>query len=556
MDNHELLPQDDVWDAAALLAPSRTPTKSGANMLNGLDKTPRHAHGDVKSAQTTPTTPPTATGHDVSSNERQGSPSSSPNAEAVLAALQRCSIAAAERRRLRSITSNEAHDYHGYRQRSAAVPTAVPHPPPAPSAYQLHAGFNPSVYGFNVGLPASVNLPNTPLARPRQTVRTTPSTGGSSRDKVVFTRKPTVKSSQRSQGSPGTASSKSNLHNYCRELSAEMNGLDELVRWGTVDFTPTHARRLLTQELQRVETYVSRQEPCRPLRDQLGSGGSVLGTIGQPPLRVPPAVLNRTHRAAPRPEAYIVDDYSDDKSVTGSDSDDSDITSVEADTALEPNEEELEAVANEEPVYSVSTMPEYKLKAYGQSTPAGDVQSSANSSPQSSLGSSTQSSHSKTRLAPILEASQVPELKTKFLNEMPEDLHYLKKIGIPISQSQCAKLFIPKVEGYNFIGRIIGPRGISVRRLENETSCKILIRGRGSVKDGRKESQLRNKDGWQHLTEKLHVLVISSDPDPNRRRQRLDEAVESVRRLLTPQYDEYKRQQLLQLAIINGTYRP
>lgn len=34
----------------------------------------------------------------------------------------------------------------------------------------------------------------------------------------------------------------------------------------------------------------------------------------------------------------------------------------------------------------------------------------------------------------------------------------------------------------NLIGRILGPRGISVRQLEMQYGCKILIRGKGSVK--------------------------------------------------------------------------
>lgn len=44
------------------------------------------------------------------------------------------------------------------------------------------------------------------------------------------------------------------------------------------------------------------------------------------------------------------------------------------------------------------------------------------------------------------------------------------------------KVFIPEHPGYNFIGRILGPRGISIRQLEAATQCDILIRGKGSVK--------------------------------------------------------------------------
>jgi hypothetical protein len=47
--------------------------------------------------------------------------------------------------------------------------------------------------------------------------------------------------------------------------------------------------------------------------------------------------------------------------------------------------------------------------------------------------------------------------------------------------------YIPEKEhpGYNFMGLIIGPRGNTHRKLEADTGCKISIRGRGSVKEGR-----------------------------------------------------------------------
>lgn len=36
---------------------------------------------------------------------------------------------------------------------------------------------------------------------------------------------------------------------------------------------------------------------------------------------------------------------------------------------------------------------------------------------------------------------------------------------------------------YNFVGRLLGPRGNSLKRVEASTECRILIRGRGSIKD-------------------------------------------------------------------------
>lgn len=39
---------------------------------------------------------------------------------------------------------------------------------------------------------------------------------------------------------------------------------------------------------------------------------------------------------------------------------------------------------------------------------------------------------------------------------------------------------------YNFVGRILGPRGMTAKQLEQETGCKIMVRGKGSMRDKKK----------------------------------------------------------------------
>ncbi|CAG9540017.1 unnamed protein product [Cercopithifilaria johnstoni] len=118
------------------------------------------------------------------------------------------------------------------------------------------------------------------------------------------------------------------------------------------------------------------------------------------------------------------------------------------------------------------------------------------------------------------------------------------------------KIMIPERPNCKFIGRILGPRGISVKQLEAQTNCRILIRGKGSVKDARREARLRNRVGWEHLAEPLHVLVTATDITHERCLQKLAVGVQSIKALLSSNDDEHKRRQLIQLAIINGTYRP
>ena len=119
---------------------------------------------------------------------------------------------------------------------------------------------------------------------------------------------------------------------------------------------------------------------------------------------------------------------------------------------------------------------------------------------------------------------------------------------------------IPKVTDFrgrkcNLIGRILGPCGLSVKQLEAETKCGILIRGEGSVKDPERESRLKGLPGWEHLDEPLHVVVISEDTSERLTIEKLQRGVGIVKRLLVPRYDEHKKMQLMTHAIINGTYR-
>ncbi|KAK7263855.1 hypothetical protein RJT34_31452 [Clitoria ternatea] len=115
------------------------------------------------------------------------------------------------------------------------------------------------------------------------------------------------------------------------------------------------------------------------------------------------------------------------------------------------------------------------------------------------------------------------------------------------------KLYIPMKEypGYNFIGLIIGPRGNTQKRMEKETGAKIVIRGKGSVKEGRLQ-QKRDLKPDPSENEDLHVLVEAETQES------LEAAAGMVEKLLQPVdevLNEHKRQQLRELAALNGTIR-
>ncbi|XP_069463785.1 KH domain-containing RNA-binding protein QKI isoform X9 [Ambystoma mexicanum] len=128
----------------------------------------------------------------------------------------------------------------------------------------------------------------------------------------------------------------------------------------------------------------------------------------------------------------------------------------------------------------------------------------------------------------------------------------------PIVQLQ-EKLYVPVKEypDFNFVGRILGPRGLTAKQLEAETGCKIMVRGKGSMRDKKKEEQNRGKPNWEHLNEDLHVLITVEDTQ-NRAEVKIKRAVEEVKKLLVPAAegeDSLKKMQLMELAILNGTYR-
>lgn len=114
------------------------------------------------------------------------------------------------------------------------------------------------------------------------------------------------------------------------------------------------------------------------------------------------------------------------------------------------------------------------------------------------------------------------------------------------------KVFIPFREfpNYNFIGLILGPRGNTHKKMEQETGCKISIRGKGSMKEASKGRSSQSEVSAED--EDLHVLV-TGDNDEN-----LELAVKMVEDLLRPIDDEkndHKQKQLRELALINGTLR-
>ncbi len=57
---------------------------------------------------------------------------------------------------------------------------------------------------------------------------------------------------------------------------------------------------------------------------------------------------------------------------------------------------------------------------------------------------------------------------------------------------RCLIAFFPHVSQFNFVGKLLGPRGNSMKRLQEETGVKMSILGKGSMRDKDKVRKISN----------------------------------------------------------------
>ncbi|GJS23260.1 KH domain-containing protein [Tanacetum coccineum] len=129
--------------------------------------------------------------------------------------------------------------------------------------------------------------------------------------------------------------------------------------------------------------------------------------------------------------------------------------------------------------------------------------------------------------------------------------------GLVVKRTIRVDIPVDSYPNFNFVGRLLGPRGNSLKRVEVSTDCRVLIRGRGSIKDPTKEEMMRGKPGFEHLNEPLHVIVEAELPVEiiDARLMQAREILEDLLRPVDETHDFYKKQQLRELAMLNGTLR-
>ncbi|XP_068893597.1 KH domain-containing, RNA-binding, signal transduction-associated protein 2-like isoform X2 [Tenebrio molitor] len=107
---------------------------------------------------------------------------------------------------------------------------------------------------------------------------------------------------------------------------------------------------------------------------------------------------------------------------------------------------------------------------------------------------------------------------------------------------------------FNFVGKLLGPKGNSLKRLQEDTMCKMAVLGRGSMKDRHKEEELRASGDpkFQHLSEELHV-EISAFATPAEAHARIAYALAEVRRFLVPDYnDDIRQEQMWEMQVLSS----
>jgi len=127
----------------------------------------------------------------------------------------------------------------------------------------------------------------------------------------------------------------------------------------------------------------------------------------------------------------------------------------------------------------------------------------------------------------------------------------------PVKLTEKVLIPIKEYPKFNFVGKLLGPKGNSLKRLQEETGTKMSILGRGSMRDKQKEEELRKEGGkYAHLNDELHLMieVFSTASDAH---NRMAVALGEVKKFLTPEYhDDIRAQQMQEMMQLNGDEYP
>ncbi|XP_046973458.1 KH domain-containing, RNA-binding, signal transduction-associated protein 2-like isoform X3 [Vanessa cardui] len=151
-------------------------------------------------------------------------------------------------------------------------------------------------------------------------------------------------------------------------------------------------------------------------------------------------------------------------------------------------------------------------------------------------------------VAKVQASGRVPPKDFKYLDVYREKaIKVTVKVLVPVKEH-------PKV---NFVGKLLGPKGNTMKQLQEETMCKMAVLGRGSMRDRQKEEELRNSldPKYAHLSDELHVEVSAMAP-PAEAHARIAYALAEVKKYLIPDANDMIRQTQMREIMERGAPPP
>ncbi|CAH1774228.1 unnamed protein product [Owenia fusiformis] len=126
--------------------------------------------------------------------------------------------------------------------------------------------------------------------------------------------------------------------------------------------------------------------------------------------------------------------------------------------------------------------------------------------------------------------------------------------GGPVKVS--CKIRIPNREfpKLNFVGKLLGPKGQTMKDMQTNTGTKMYIYGKGSMRDKAKEEELRKEGGKHaHLSGDLHLHIEAFYP-ADEAYKRIASGIEEAKKYLDPQSFEQMQPDIPSLGGMDTGY--
>ena len=150
--------------------------------------------------------------------------------------------------------------------------------------------------------------------------------------------------------------------------------------------------------------------------------------------------------------------------------------------------------------------------------------------------------------AAMMAAQQALQMTTEKSSRLRDDPRHGEALVVAVKVAFAMrktpriskKIYVPVEPGVNFMGLLLGPRGATLKDMTERTGARIVIRGKGSHKDGTVPLHLEDED-------EMHVAIDGAE-------EAVVRAAKEVEALLfDPQYrNEMKQAQLNSLDDPNG----